>query len=116
MASKDVLGRPAKGPCPAEFANQKQDCPPHDINCACHGPTMTKGMVGWAGGGTGPDFFINVFNDPVDWWGQQHTVWGMVEDADSLDRIRNQILALPVKKGGAMNTLVEPFGFEMAME
>lgn len=22
---------------------------------------MTKGMVGWAGGGSGPDFFINTY-------------------------------------------------------
>ena len=77
---------------------------------------MTTGMVGWAGGGTGPDFFINVFPDPVDWWGQQHTVWGMVEDSDSLDRIGNQILTLPVKKGGPMNMLIEAFDFKMAME
>jgi cyclophilin family peptidyl-prolyl cis-trans isomerase len=116
MRSKDLLERPAKGPCPPAFANAQQDCPKHDPQCACHGPTMTKGMVGWAGGGSGPDFFINVFDKPVDWWGQQHTVWGIVEDPESLDRIRNHILALPVKNNGGMHMLEEPFEFQMTLQ
>ena len=33
-------------------------CPSHDPNCGCHGPIMSKGMVGWAGGSAGPDLFI----------------------------------------------------------
>lgn len=33
-----------KGDCPPELQGEKQDCPSHDPNCACHGPTMTKGM------------------------------------------------------------------------
>ena len=77
---------------------------------------MTKGMVGWAGGGNGPDFFINIYEKPVDWWGQQHTVWGIVEDPESLDLLRNHILQLPVKNGGSMHMLEEPFDFQMALE
>lgn len=49
------------GPCPIENYQPKLKCPSHDPNCGCHGPVMTKGMVGWAGGGSGPDFFINTF-------------------------------------------------------
>mgnify|MGYP004300881927 CR=1 FL=1 len=33
-------------------------CPSHDPQCGCHGPIMSKGMVGWAGGSAGPDLFI----------------------------------------------------------
>ena len=49
------------GPCPNPDYKPKSKCPSHDPNCGCHGPIMTKGMVGWAGGGGGPDFFINTF-------------------------------------------------------
>ena len=51
----------ALGPCPVEDYVPKSKCPAHDPHCGCHGPVMTKGMVGWAGGGAGPDFFINTF-------------------------------------------------------
>ena len=40
-------------------------CFEHDPNCGCHGPIMTRGDVGWAGGGTGPDFFIVDTDGPV---------------------------------------------------
>lgn len=53
------------GPCPEENYKPKNKCPSHDPNCGCHGPIMTKGMVGWAGGGGGPDFFINTFVSSV---------------------------------------------------
>ena len=49
------------GPCPVKDYKPELDCPSHDPECGCHGPIMTKGMVGWAGGGEGPDFFINTF-------------------------------------------------------
>ena len=39
------------GPCPIDNYVPKNKCPDHDPNCGCHGPVMTKGMVGWAGGG-----------------------------------------------------------------
>jgi len=42
---------------------------------------MTKGM---AGGGGGPDFFIDTHERPVEWWERQHTVWGEVRDEESL--------------------------------
>jgi len=78
------------GPCPPEYQN-KQDthrkCPSHDPNCGCHGPIMTRGMVAWAGGGGGPDFFINMYHKPVDWWSNDHTVWGEIADSESLQLI-----------------------------
>ncbi len=49
------------GPCPTKNHVSKVQCPEHDPNCGCHGPIMTRGMVGWAGGKGGPDFFINTF-------------------------------------------------------
>ena len=49
------------GPCPVADYKSAARCPAHDPNCGCHGPVMTRGMVGWAGGGGGPDFFINTF-------------------------------------------------------
>ena len=51
--------RVVKGTCPAGVVpDGKRACPKHDPNCGCHGPLMSKGMVGWAGGGAGPDLFI----------------------------------------------------------
>lgn len=38
------------GPCPDKDHVSKLRCPEHDPNCGCHGPIMTRGMVGWAGG------------------------------------------------------------------
>jgi hypothetical protein len=49
------------GPCPIDDYVPKNECPKHDPNCGCHGPVMTRGMVGWAGGGSGPDFFIDTY-------------------------------------------------------
>jgi hypothetical protein len=34
---------------------------------------MTKGMVAWAAGESGPDFFMNNYKAKADWWGTQHT-------------------------------------------
>ena len=48
-----------KGACPPGTAvDPNRKCFAHDPQCGCHGPIMTHGMVGWAGGGAGPDFFI----------------------------------------------------------
>eukprot|EP00584_Thalassiosira_punctigera_P019219 CAMPEP_0172549352 /NCGR_PEP_ID=MMETSP1067-20121228/18473_1 /TAXON_ID=265564 ORGANISM="Thalassiosira punctigera, Strain Tpunct2005C2" /NCGR_SAMPLE_ID=MMETSP1067 /ASSEMBLY_ACC=CAM_ASM_000444 /LENGTH=260 /DNA_ID=CAMNT_0013336731 /DNA_START=183 /DNA_END=965 /DNA_ORIENTATION=+ len=77
-------GKVTLGPCPDPNFVPKSKCPAHDPNCGCHGPVMTRGMVGWAGGGGGPDFFINTFAKPVDWWENQHTVWGEIRDEKSL--------------------------------
>ena len=60
-----------------EESGSKEAKPP-----ACHGPLMTRGMVGWAAGEGGPDFFIDFYKRPAEWWGRDHTVWGMVDEKD----------------------------------
>ena len=67
IGEKSVAANTVLGPCSEENYVQKEDCPEHDPNCGCHGPIMTRGMVGWAGGGGGPDFFI-VTKPRVDWY------------------------------------------------
>ena len=43
-------------------------------------PVIRRGMVAWAGGGGGPDFFIALANHPE--WGNGHAVWGQVLPED----------------------------------
>lgn len=62
-----------RGRCPPGFENITNDCPEWDKNCACHGPVMERGNVAWAAGDTGPDFFINDYEERALWWGTQHT-------------------------------------------
>lgn len=82
------------GTCPLADWKPTRPCPAHDPECGCHGPIMTRGMVGWAGGGSGPDFFINTYVQPVKWWEHQHTVWGQVKDEESLQLVE-RIYKLP---------------------
>lgn len=67
----------------------------------CHGPIMTRGMVGWAAGEGGPDFFIDYYPKPADWWGHDHTVWGEIVDEESLDVVE-RMLKLPTHEDGLM--------------
>jgi len=87
------------GPCPVADYKSAARCPAHDPNCGCHGPVMTRGMVGWAGGGGGPDFFINTFAKPVDWWERQHTIWGEIRDEASLKVVESSY-GLPAHNKG----------------
>lgn len=98
IAQVNVPKNKELGPCPLENYKPKNKCPEHDPNCGCHGPIMTKGTVGWAGGGGGPDFFINTFKNPVDWWENQHTVWGKLDDASI--KLVESIYDLPVHGTG----------------
>jgi hypothetical protein len=100
------------GPCPIENYKPKLECPPHDPNCGCHGPVMTKGMVGWAGGAKGPDFFLNTFEREVDWWENQHTVWGEL-DEESI-RVVESAYDLPAH-GKGMRTLDEAINFSIEL-
>jgi hypothetical protein len=71
---KDVEANTVKGSCPSEYESVPNDCPAWDKQCGCHGPVMTKGMVGWAAGTAGgQDFFIDNYPNPAKWWGTQHT-------------------------------------------
>jgi hypothetical protein len=79
---EDVDANAVKGSCPAGFESVPNECPEWDEQCGCHGPIMTRGMVGWAAGSAGgPDFFIDNHPDPADWWGTQHTGAYHVADA-----------------------------------
>mmetsp|Transcript_25655 Transcript_25655/g.38734 ORF Transcript_25655/g.38734 Transcript_25655/m.38734 type:complete len:290 (-) Transcript_25655:34-903(-) len=106
------------GKCPEPNYKPKNHnkCPDHDPDCGCHGPVMTRGMVGWAGGTSGgPDWFINIFKKPVEWWENQHTVWGELRDAESFQTIQN-IQELPVTKRGVMWTLDVKIPFTTQLE
>ena len=99
--------RVVKGDCPPGTAQDPhRKCPEHDPNCGCHGPIMKRGMVGWAGGGAGPDFFVYIGDQPAAHWAHDHTVFASVHDADSWETIR-AIGELPVRHGG-MTLLVSP--------
>jgi cyclophilin family peptidyl-prolyl cis-trans isomerase len=97
-----------KGACPTDLKDSK-------YKNNCHGPVMTHGMVGWAGGKTGPDFFIDWYKQPAKFWGAQHTVWGhvLLEDEESVRAIE-QIWTLPVNKKG-LTYLVDPIKFTMEL-
>lgn len=99
IAEPSIAKNQVLGPCPDTNYIPKNKCPDHDPQCGCHGPIMTKGMVGWAGGGGGPDFFINTFKKPVDWWEMQHTVWGMIHDEQSM-KVVESAYDLPVHGSG----------------
>jgi len=90
-----ILG---KCPIPPDEYKPIVDCPVHDKSCGCHGPMMTRGMVGWAGGGGGPDFFIVTYKKPVDFWDHWHTVWGEL-DEESI-AIVEKMHTLPSHKAG----------------
>lgn len=86
-------------------------------NDTSHKPNICSnsslGMVGWAGGAKGPDFFINTHKQPVDWWEHQHTVWGQVRDENSLELIE-RIYKLPAKMKG-MRRLEEKIQFRVEL-
>jgi hypothetical protein len=106
-----------KGPCPndGEAVDVPNDCPDWDKSCGCHGPVMTHGMVGWAAGATGPDFFVDAYQRPARWWGTQHTVWGQIMDEASWSVI-DAIWRLPSKRQGDLTYLVDPLHFDLRIE
>ena len=89
LKKPDVMPNEILGKCPDDV----QDVP------NCHGPLMTKGMVGWAAGEGGPDFFINNYPRVAEWWDHDHTVWGEVVDEDSLNVV-DSFFDLPRHKDG----------------
>lgn len=115
MASKGVPPVSTPGACPRGFEFHPNDCPAHDPHCGCHGPVMTRGMVAWAGGKTGPDFFIDAYDNPVTLWGTQHTVWGELTP-ESLTKL-GKIWALPTHRGPSGMTFLDktiPFTMHIA--
>jgi cyclophilin family peptidyl-prolyl cis-trans isomerase len=103
-----------KGQCPPGYEAKTDDCPPDQFACGCHGPTMERGLVGFAAGDTGPDFFITTCKGPVTDWGQTHTVFGEVKDEASFAVI-DKIYALPSTRKG-LTILDEKIDFTPSLE
>ncbi len=76
-------------------------------------PVIRRGMVAWAGGAGGPDFFIGLAKHPE--WGTGHTVWGEVigDDMKVVDAVMSRELV--VRNWGAINAteLVVPVPFAL---
>jgi cyclophilin family peptidyl-prolyl cis-trans isomerase len=115
LVSQTVPHATVKGSCPTGYETVKNDCPDWDKTCACHGPVMTRGMVGWAAGQTGPDFFIDDYIKPASWWGTQHTVWGELQDEASF-AVLDVVWTLPSHNQGGLTFLDEPLHFDMSLE
>lgn len=109
-----------KGDCPNDATGQSaHKCPAHDPQCGCHGPVMTKGMVGWAGGATGPDFFIYIGEEPAHYWAHDHTILGEVkEDSAPSWRSIKALRELPVKASsiGGMTFLQQPLKIVLSVD
>lgn len=89
-----------KGGCPPGTAvDPTRKCPSHDPHCGCHGPFMSRGMVGWAGGSAGPDWFIYTASGTATHWAHDHTVVGEVADEESWAAIA-RLQALPSSASG----------------
>lgn len=82
------------GDCPLS-PEEEAEMKKKEEDAMCHGPEMTRGMVGWAAGEGGPDFFIDNYEKPADWWGHDHTVWGEIVDEKSLGVV-DSFFDLPV--------------------
>ncbi len=116
QANSDIPTNTVLGSCPPEATNVPNDCPAWDPNCGCHGPVMTRGSVAWAAGQAGgPDFFINAYHRPAQWWGTQHTNFGFIDDIASM-AIIDQILDLPVTENSGMHHLKNAIHFETSLE
>lgn len=96
----EVTTTVVKGSCPPDVTpDPHRQCPSHDPQCGCHGPIMEYGMVGWAGGSAGPDFFIYIGKGAARHWAHDHTVFAQVADAASWETIE-ALGRLPVRMGG----------------
>lgn len=74
-----------KAPCPAGYEHFPNPCIENEsASCGCHGPVMSRGLVAWAAGFTGPDFFVNNYpHERATWWGTTHTCFGEIQDEAS---------------------------------
>ena len=76
---------------------------------------MTRGSVAWAAGQAGgPDFFIDNYRNPAQWWGTQHTNFGTIEDDGSFKTIE-RIFDLPKHSQHGMTMLNAPLHFDMSL-
>ena len=67
---------------------------------------LARGMVAWAGGGAGPDFFIYTAPNPATGWFHDHTVIGELvpESLPVIAFLDEQ----PVKPQGDLKMFVSP--------
>lgn len=75
-------------------------------------PVVRRGMVAWAGGASGPAFFIALADHPE--WGRGHTVFADVVGEDM--PVVEKIVALPAKTGTGeipITNLVKPVSFRL---
>ena len=80
------------------------------------GTPMERGHVAWAGGSSGPDFFITMAK--VSGFGGTHTVWGEVADDASM-QLAERLVQRPIEakhKAGTMRMLADPIGFTVHAE
>lgn len=113
---KEVQTNEVKGSCPPGMEDVNNACPAWDKSCGCHGPVMTKGMVAWAGGRAGgPDFFIDNYKRPAQFWGTQHTNFGQIQDDASFQVVKD-IFELPITYKSGMNFLTDQIHFDMSLE
>lgn len=86
--------------------------PAADVGPGCK-PVIRRGMVAWAGGRGGPDFFIALAQHPE--WGNGHTVWAEVlpQDMAVVDAIMRR--PLRVANWGSINAteLVSPLPYAL---
>eukprot|EP00533_Pseudo-nitzschia_delicatissima_P001721 CAMPEP_0116083562 /NCGR_PEP_ID=MMETSP0327-20121206/3342_1 /TAXON_ID=44447 /ORGANISM="Pseudo-nitzschia delicatissima, Strain B596" /LENGTH=303 /DNA_ID=CAMNT_0003574463 /DNA_START=121 /DNA_END=1032 /DNA_ORIENTATION=- len=117
MANEGVVPtNSVRGSCPPGATSVKNDCPEWDEHCGCHGPVMTRGSVAWAAGDSGgPDFFIDAYPNPADWWGTQHTNFGFIEDPASMEII-DGIFELPANDENGMTYLKNNIHFDLVLE
>eukprot|EP00539_Tryblionella_compressa_P000987 CAMPEP_0178741452 /NCGR_PEP_ID=MMETSP0744-20121128/5146_1 /TAXON_ID=913974 /ORGANISM="Nitzschia punctata, Strain CCMP561" /LENGTH=247 /DNA_ID=CAMNT_0020394323 /DNA_START=92 /DNA_END=835 /DNA_ORIENTATION=- len=116
MANPQIPVNEEKGSCPPGAETVHNDCPAWDAHCGCHGPVMTRGSVAWAAGQSGgPDFFIDNYKRPAEWWGTQHTNFGTIRDEESFQVI-DHIFELPMTKSGGMTMLDAPIHFDLSLE
>lgn len=116
MSNPEIPVNTERGTCPIDVGGIENQCPDWDPECGCHGPVMTRGSVAWAGGQAGgPDFFINAYKQPAEWWVTQHTNFGMIDDMASMG-IVEQIFDLPVTKKQGMHFLQDSIHFALSME
>jgi cyclophilin family peptidyl-prolyl cis-trans isomerase len=114
MENKAIPPNTVKGRCPKGAETIKNECFESNPQCACHGPLMSTGAVGWAAGTAGgPDFFIDAYPKTAKWWGTQHTNFGFIHDEASMNLV-HEILQLPVKNRGGMNMLNQTIPFELS--
>lgn len=111
LADPNVPPNKVLGPCP-DGEEPPKSCFSHDPNCGCHGPVMTHGMVAWAGGGGGPDWFINSYPGRNTHWGTSHTVFGEIMDAASF-AVVDTFYELPASRPNGMTMLDDKVPFSI---